>query len=174
MTADNKTSDRTPAVSSAWLEVVGIGTLLIALCYTCGWSYAYHYFERFNLGLMGLDIPKEYFFLYAFWAIKDQFLWSALLLGAGASALTGIYLLLRLLRRRFPIFGNRYLIRMGYAGVIVCTIFLTFHGFYTLGERAAVSAYKSQADNDFPSYHSIQVWADPVEKGELGRQMSLH
>jgi hypothetical protein len=174
MTTDHQTSDRTPAVSFAWLEIVGIGTLLIALCYTCGWSYAYHYFERFNLGLLGLDIPREYFFLYAFWAINDQFWWTALLLGAGVGVLTGISILLRLLRRRFPIFGNRYPVRLGYAIVIVGTASLTFYGSYTLGERAAVSVYRYQADNGFPSYHFIQVWADPAEEGDLGRQMALH
>jgi len=48
-----------------WIELGTILALLVPLLYTAGWSYACHYFERFHLGLLGLNIPREYFFLYS-------------------------------------------------------------------------------------------------------------
>jgi hypothetical protein len=56
------------------VEFGTILTLLVPLFYTAGWSYACHYFERFHLGLLGLNIPREYFFLYSFWVIREEFL----------------------------------------------------------------------------------------------------
>ncbi|MCP4397599.1 MAG: hypothetical protein GY801_09910, partial [bacterium] len=56
----------------SWFETGVMTALLIPLLYTAGWSYAYHYFERFSLGLMGLEIPKESFFVYSFQVIRDQ------------------------------------------------------------------------------------------------------
>lgn len=38
-------------------------TLLGACLYTAGWAYAYHYFGRFRVGLLALDIPYEYYFV---------------------------------------------------------------------------------------------------------------
>ncbi|KPA15904.1 conserved hypothetical protein, membrane [Candidatus Magnetomorum sp. HK-1] len=45
-----------------------------ALLYTSGWSYAYHYFASYHLGLLDIAISKEYFFVYAFWVIRSQWL----------------------------------------------------------------------------------------------------
>lgn len=64
-----------------WLEVGTVTALLVPLFYTAGWSYAYHYFEHFNLGLIGLDISKEHFFLYSYWTVKDQFWLFLMVLG---------------------------------------------------------------------------------------------
>jgi signal transduction histidine kinase len=65
-----KTSKSLPG----WIELGTILTLLVPLLYTAGWSYACHYFEKFHLGLLGLNIPREYFFLYSFWVIREEFL----------------------------------------------------------------------------------------------------
>ena len=39
--------------------------LVTALVYATGWTYAYHYFGHFKLGLLMLEIPYPYFFMYA-------------------------------------------------------------------------------------------------------------
>ena len=38
--------------------------------YTAGWSYAYHWYNRFELDLIGLGIPFEYHFMYGFWVLR--------------------------------------------------------------------------------------------------------
>lgn len=58
--------------SSFLIDVGTVITLLAALLYTAGWAFAYHYYDKFHLGLIGLDIPREYFFVYSFWVIRDQ------------------------------------------------------------------------------------------------------
>ena len=61
-------------VSLGFFDIGTITTILIPLLYTAGWSFAYHYFQHFHLGMNGLTIPKETLFLYSFWVIKDQWL----------------------------------------------------------------------------------------------------
>ena len=49
-------------------EVIGLSTFLIGLIsawlYVTGWTYAYHYFDRFGIPLLMVDIPKEMYFVY--------------------------------------------------------------------------------------------------------------
>ena len=50
-----------------WSRLIDIGVISgvsLALLYTAGWSYAYHYLQCFHLGLIGLEIEREYFLLY--------------------------------------------------------------------------------------------------------------
>jgi hypothetical protein len=58
-----------------WAGLIDIGVIsgvFVALLYTAGWSYAYHYFQRFHLGLIGLEIEREYFLLYGFWVCQAR------------------------------------------------------------------------------------------------------
>jgi hypothetical protein len=45
------------------LESTAVVILIAALIYAAGWSYAYHCYDRFDLGLIGLGIPIEYNFM---------------------------------------------------------------------------------------------------------------
>ena len=59
--------------AKAVISLIDLGTIttvLIPLLYTAGWSFAYHYFQHFHLGMQGLNIQKEYLFLYSFWVLK--------------------------------------------------------------------------------------------------------
>jgi hypothetical protein len=51
----------TPA-SVLLLDLATALTLSAALVYAAGWTYAYHYFGNFSLGLLMLDIPVRYYF----------------------------------------------------------------------------------------------------------------
>ena len=51
----------------------------LAVVYVAGWSYAYHWFERFGLGLVPLDISREFFLLYGFWTLRTYW-WVLLIL----------------------------------------------------------------------------------------------
>ncbi len=61
MSGKEKDTKSKSGIAPSFLETGTIMALLVPLFYTAGWSYAYHYFERFNLGLMGLEIPREFF-----------------------------------------------------------------------------------------------------------------
>lgn len=155
----------------AWVEAGTVTALLVPLFYTAGWSYAYHYFERFNLGLMGLEIPKEYFFLYSFWAVKDRF-WMFLLVLAGLLALFGVGRI-GLGKWQSRVCGTAWegAARWVPSVLFPVLIFFLFWVFYGFGERAAVNAYARQVAEDFPSYQRVKVWAKAPSKGKFGEAM---
>ncbi len=66
---DNTPKDKSRLIDSG-IIITPLTTLVVVLLYTAGWSYAYHYFDRSHLGLLGLEIPREYFFLYGFIVLK--------------------------------------------------------------------------------------------------------
>jgi len=61
--------------------LIGLGAALI---YVAGWSYAYHWYGRFGLGLVPLDIAREHLLLYGFWTLRVH--WWVLLLPVAALA----------------------------------------------------------------------------------------
>lgn len=143
-----------------WIELGTILTLLVPLLYTAGWSYACHYFERFHLGLLGLNIPREYFFLYSFWVIREEFLsfLSLLFILLAVSLVWGYY------RHKAPGMiakvrgGGLFAIRVIAIPIFILILFLIF---YALGGKAAQSAYKEEKMNSFPSYPRVRVWVKP-------------
>ena len=68
-------SDRT--AGPLLLDLATVMAIITALVYFTGWTYAYHYFGHFKLGLLTLEIPTEYFFVYGFWVFKAWW-WLAL------------------------------------------------------------------------------------------------
>ena len=143
-----------------WIELGTILTLLVPLLYTAGWSYACHYFERFHLGLLGLNIPREYFFLYSFWVIREEFL-SFLVLLFILFAVSWVW---GYLRHKAPGMiargggGGLFAIRVIAVPIFILILFLIF---YALGGKAAQSAYKEEKMNGFPSYPRVRVWVKP-------------
>src|ERR1700730_5196600 len=69
-------------------DVVGLLALLIGLIsawlYVAGWAYAYHYFDRFGIPLLMVDIPKENYFVYGGIVARQFPLWA---LGLGLAVL---------------------------------------------------------------------------------------
>src|SRR3954454_24094510 len=49
-------------------DVISAATFAVAVLtawlYVAGWTYAYHYFDRFRIPLLMLDLPKEHYFVY--------------------------------------------------------------------------------------------------------------
>ncbi|MCI5140231.1 MAG: hypothetical protein D3909_00480 [Candidatus Electrothrix sp. ATG1] len=85
----------TPFPLAGLLDAGAITGIVAALLYTAGWSYAYHYFSRFHLGLTELGITKDTLFIYSLWVLKGS-------LPAVISCFftIGLYFLLRLLWRK--------------------------------------------------------------------------
>ena len=63
------------------LDITATVTLITALIYAGGWSYAYHWYDRFDLGLIGLGIPLQYHLMYGFWVLQS-FWWLVLIAAA--------------------------------------------------------------------------------------------
>lgn len=163
--------------SLGMLDVGAVITSLAALLYIAGWSFAYHYFGRFHLGLIGLDIPKEYLFLYSFWVIRDQIILSAV-------CIVTVFILYTLYKHGFHWKNSGNLIGKAKpskdadsghglrqtAGVILLAflILAVFWIFYSLGDRAAGSLYDTQVAEDFPSYPRVRVWVTDDARNEAG------
>ena len=64
------------------LDLATVMAIITALVYFTGWTYAYHYFGHFKLGLLTLEIPAEYFFVYGFWVFKTWW-WLVIPYGLG-------------------------------------------------------------------------------------------
>ena len=49
------------------VDLATVFALIAAWLYVAGWTYALHYFARFEVGLLALDIPHEYYLMYQPW-----------------------------------------------------------------------------------------------------------
>src|SRR5215470_13823082 len=78
----NATSHKEKAPSL--VEVTGAAALVIGLIsawlYVAGWIYAYHYFDRFGIPLLMVDIPKEHYFVYSGIAARQFLIWGVIVL----------------------------------------------------------------------------------------------
>lgn len=166
--------------TSFLIDVGTLVTLLVAMFYTAGWSFAYHYFEKFHLGLIGLDIPKEYLFMYSFQVIRNQLFLSFMALLSAIVLYFGVKFCFQEARNAMVkrpseqdeinrntfknIFRNRqYELFLG-AGLLLTPvmIFLMFWQFYNLGTLGASSLYEKQALNDFESYPRVRVFLKKI------------
>ena len=146
-------------IPSGLVDAGTITSILVPLLYTSGWSFAYHYFEHFHIGLIGLEIPKEHLFLYSFWVIKGRiFLFLAALL-LTVLAYFGIRFCFRQAKDRFRAIG------LFLTPVFILFLFCVF---YQLGDYTAKSLYEKQAERDFPSYPGIRVWLNKDAAKEAG------
>ncbi|WP_459870465.1 hypothetical protein [Endothiovibrio diazotrophicus] len=134
-----------PALLAALLT-----TLATALLYAAGWSYAYHFYDRLNLGLIGLEIPLEYHFIYGFWALRWGW-WLLIPLAIG--------------RLAWPRHGARWTAWL--RGALPLWLPLAFLGLYALGWGAARADYREHAAGGFTHYPLVRVWLKE-EKGTGG------
>src|SRR6476659_11321515 len=81
MTASAK--ERPPSIG----DLVGAAGFLVGLIsawlYATGWTYAYHYFDRFGIPLLMVDVPKENYFVYGSIVVRQFPIW-ALVVGLAA------------------------------------------------------------------------------------------
>lgn len=116
--------------------------LVTALLYATGWAYAYHFYGRLNLGLMGLGIPVEYHFMYGFWALRQAWWWLLPLLFAG-----------------WAVWVFRGESAMRWVGVTMpLWLPLLFLALYALGREAALADYREHAREGFIRYPLARVW----------------
>src|SRR5262249_19192870 len=87
MNAPQIKENKTPSLG----EIVGSVTFLIGLLpawlYVTGWTYAYHYFDRFGIQLMMVEIPKEAYFVYGGIVTQQFSIWILMIAVFGVLAI---------------------------------------------------------------------------------------
>ena len=135
------------------LDTTLILALVTALVYTAGWFYAFYYFAGFNIGLLTLQIPKDYFFVYGFSALKDHVFLITFVYG-----LAVMFYLFPHVAQRLKFFKDRQ--KMLSLLVTILTpvlILLLFAGAYRLGKSTAMASYEEQRLNDYPAYPRVEL-----------------
>ncbi len=157
---------------SRWLlpDLASLLLILAAVAYGAGWVYAHRYFDHFQIGLLTLEVPVEYHFVYGFQVLWDWWwLWLAYLAVAlrpwyGARLPTGLRnawdgaarrLRPMLLGRRLALLGRR---------LAPLTLFLVFALLYQMAARSADDFYRSQRSGDFDAYPRVRVWLKPASE----------
>ncbi len=136
--------------SKGLLDTATVMALATALVYVAGWTYALNYFANFGAGLLSLDIPREYFFLYGFWVFRDS--WWLVLLYIGVVALS------------IWIKGSSMLqgIGRGWRTALMALLPILFLGMVAgveqVGREFANAQYRTQADARFAGYPQARVW----------------
>jgi hypothetical protein len=121
-----------PAPRSPLPDLAWITGLVFAWLYAAGWSYAYRWYARFDLGLNGLDLPTETVPMYGFWVLRAHWYLLPLLVGAW------------LFWRLGPPALRRWVV---YALPVV--LILLFSLAYALGARAADQRFAVHRDSGF-------------------------
>jgi len=146
-----------------WAGLIDIGAVTgfaAALLYTAGWSYAYHYFAQFQIGLLGIAIQREYFFLYGFWVLKAHPFCVLLCLGGCA----GLYFLLRFFWQRAQAGPaeqtEKRLFRLrvaAFVGGSFCLLLL-FIWFSWFGAATGRAVFEREQAGNFADYPRVKVW----------------
>lgn len=134
------------------LDLATITALITALVYFTGWTYAYHYFGRFKLGLLTLEIPTEYFFVYGFWVFRT---WWWLMIPYGLGIVLLAFYEPRLSSRldRLRTERPRLLKQMQ-----ILVVLLAFLLAWWLAAVSAGLYYRKQWDLSFSNYPHVRVW----------------
>ncbi|MCI5149032.1 MAG: hypothetical protein D3916_06545 [Candidatus Electrothrix sp. MAN1_4] len=152
------------------LDAGAITGIVVALLYTAGWSYAYHYFSLFHLGLTELGLTKDNLFIYSLWVLTDSI--PALIACFGT---IGLYFLLRFVWKKKaivdledpsegdgeePVQVVRHPIWLWVVTLVGSPLYLLllFMFFYHLGAKEGWKDFTHQQENDFPSYPRVKVW----------------
>ena len=119
--------------------------LATAWLYLAGWTYAYHYFDRFRIPLLMVNIPLEHYFVYGAGVLRYHGWWVGLMLVAG--------LVLALFRDRLPAAVRR----RGVLMTALITVLLLWLG-HAAGVSAAHGHFQQQRTTDYSAYPRVQVW----------------
>jgi hypothetical protein len=133
------------------LDLATVMALITALVYFTGWTYAYHYFGHFKLGLLTLEIPTEYFFVYGFWVFKT---WWLILYGLVVLLLW--YCEPRLSPRLDWLKPKRPRLLIKQLQILV--VLLAFLLAWWLASVSARWYYQEQQGNGFTAYPHVRVW----------------
>jgi hypothetical protein len=140
MSRDNSGPSLGDVVSAAAL-VLG---LITAWLYVTGWTYAYHYFDKFRIPMLMTELPREHLFVYG-----GLVLWKNPVV-TGLVALALFVLISACVRYRAR------LRRFGVSTVMVVTILLLFVGGRFGAIATAEADFAVQRAEDDPAYPRVR------------------
>ena len=135
-------------------ELASLMIVLFAVLYTSGWSFAYHYFGYFNVGLSALELPKEEFFIFSYWVIEDN---AVILIPCGLFVFLLIWCLLYLIKK----FSNNNIMYYLFLLSLPVILLLLFGMSYRLGTYTAEKRWIAQKNADYPAYPCIEIFQTP-------------
>ena len=139
-------------IAAAAAFVVGLVT---AWLYLAGWTYAYHYFDRFGIPLLMVDIPKENYFVYGGIVLLQFPIWDLLIV---VVLLAGI-----VLWRWLRLDAGRLKVPLSLVALLAV---------FWLGPRAAAVAaheqFVQQRESDYSAYPRVQLWPKESTKSPDG------
>jgi hypothetical protein len=157
----NEAAERTKPPSLG--DVVGLLAFLVGLItawlYVAGWTYAYHYFDRFGIPLLMVDIPKENYFVYGGIVVQQFPLWG---LGFGLALLAAASLWSKISAAL-----GRVATPLGLV-VIAAVFWLGHEG----GVAAAHQHYSDQRRSDYSAYPRVQVRPKEDAKPSAGSPLA--
>jgi hypothetical protein len=133
-------------------ELASMLIIVFALLYTAGWSFAYHYFGHFNVGLSALELPKEDYFIYSYWVIADH---KGLLFFGVVSFLVMSWGWIYSIRQWVTHASTRFYLLLMILPIVMLTLFAIS---YRLGTSSADIRFKAQKADFYPSYPSIEIF----------------
>lgn len=146
--------------SGVWLfDIAASLGIATALVYATGWTYAFHYLDHFGLGLLGLDIPREYFLMYGFQVFKAWW-WLTI----------GYYLLALAMLSGLHGWGHR----PDWAGILaregqVVLVLIAFITSGWLARKQADNYYTEQQMKGFTAFPYVRVW--PKQKNSANQSL---
>lgn len=148
-----------------WLgRAAALSALIIALAtawlYLVGWSYTYQYFNYFGIPLMMVNIPREYYLVYALNVLKDMVWWIV----SGILLLAAVLFAFRWLPPRF---------RPWRSGIGLAAVMGVFLLGPAAGSSVALDQVVRQRMADYPAFPRIQVWIKEVEGAGQGARPSV-
>ncbi|GBC63784.1 hypothetical protein DENIS_4782 [Desulfonema ishimotonii] len=133
------------------IDIAMLTALITALFYTAGWAFAYRYFEKFHVGLLTLELPREYYFVYSLWVAQDNLV---LMIAVLILALFFGGIILAAWRQ----FGQYAAIIRKALILLSPLILLAFFCIsYNLGTSTANARFAEQKQTDYPDYPRIRV-----------------
>jgi hypothetical protein len=133
--------------------------LITAWLYAAGWTYAYHYFDRFGIPLLMVDIPKENYLVYGGIVVRQFPLWG---LGLGLAVLIAA----SLWRWIGAVLGQ---VALPLGLVAIAIVFWLGH---EGGIAAAHQQYSEQRLSDYSAYPRVQVWPKEDAKAPAGSPLA--
>jgi len=133
--------------------------LISAWLYVAGWTYAYHYFDRFGIPLLMVEIPKEHYFVYGGIVVRQFPIWE--------SVIVVITLAVIALWRWLRLDAGRLKIPLSVLALLAV---------FWLGHQVAVVAaheqYIEQREGDYSAFPRVQVWPKETSKSPNGSPRS--
>jgi hypothetical protein len=129
-------------------EVIGSAAfalgLITAWLYVAGWTYAYHYFDRFRIPLLLVDLPREHLLIYGGLTVQKN-------------PLTAVGIAILCIAAVAALFVSRKRLgRAGITGVLVLGVLALFALARQAGTVTAVADFVLQSDSDYQAYPRVE------------------